>query len=277
MILPIWDTDVEDTLVDQGYEVRSVADAGDTLENMAFNGQLRQIADGLQIIALYGHFPRAILLSVGGNDVIGPDLTILLNHSKSSLGSGTDEEALLNKDILEPVLSRFSSYTSDYIRAISLLCKGFYDSYDYYDSGKSRDLIQQLKLLDQSPCSSIPIIIHGYDYPIPSGIGYRILGLFGAKGPWLKPAFEMKNIRARGNEEEDAVRKVVLEYIVDAYNGTLENTVQSLQNIANPVCYLNLRKVVQKERWADEAHPNKDAMKDIARKFSDEIRDCGPQ
>ena len=261
--LPWWDTDLEDVLRDAGYTVLSVADAGDTLENMAFNGQLTEIASELRRLAHLHRTPRAILLSVGGNDIIGPSFVTLLNHSKSSLGHWNSTGAL-NVEILNPIIDRFYSYVVDYVSAISLLCYRFY----------SKDNVREYVNYDGMGCGSIPIILHGYDYPIPSGDGYRILGLFGVKGPWLRPAFEMKGQKGMADMTQ------VLEHILDKFNKALKDATENLDNssnIHNPVCYLRLIGIVRSEgNWADEVHPDKDAMWAIGAEFKSKIEgdDC---
>ena len=243
--LPWSHTDVSDVLEDREYAVMSKAKRGDTLEDMAFGNQLAEIASlFLEIRDRYKKTPRAILLSMGGNDILGPNLAFVLNHRSSSIGAQTP----WMKNILHGALQRFRLYVIDYITAVSLTCKA------YHDDG---------------PCMEIPIIIHGYDYPMPSGKGFKFLW-FTVKGPWLKPSFDMKGYSALEAQK-------TIQHFVNEYNLALESAVTSVKNmnlIPNPVCYLKLLKTVGENQWADELHPNTEGMSAIADKFIQKIEAC---
>ena len=253
--------DISDALEDLNYSVLSNASYGDTLENMAFNGQLEQVAAHFRFLALRKRTPNAILLSMGGNDIIGPNLALFLNHRNSSLGT----ERLFSQNILTGTFDRFQSYVTDYIAAIAVLCRKFYDKdeiRELLNSGNDKD----------SHCKSIPIIIHGYDYPVPSGAGFKVLWYLTIAGPWLEPSFDTKRYN-----DQDAT--AIIHDLVNLYNNTLSNAVDRLagaMGIINPICYLELMGTV-KERWSDELHPDADAMTEIAKKFSDRINSCMPQ
>ena len=248
-------TDVSDKFEELGYVVLSGAAHGDTLENMAFNEQLTQVVNQFRTLLLYNRVPSAILLSVGGNDILGPNLALMLNHGKSSIA----REAPIMDNILYGAYSRFGSYIIDYIAAISIMCQRFYQKID----GKN------------GSCRNIPIIVHGYDYPISTGKGFKILWYLTVAGPWLEPTFNMKNFSPQ--EAQNTITK-----IVNYHNEVLRSAVEELHRaedseIENPVCYLSLLNTIGKERWADELHPNEAAMEDVAQQFADEIKRCTAQ
>lgn len=126
-----------------GYDVESVAHRGDTLESMAYGEkQLDGLNRKLKKIADRGGIPRAILLSGSGNDIAGDEFVILLNHIKSGL-------ATINDDIVHGLLNvRLRTAYLALIRTIAGLCKVHFD------------------------IREIPVIIHGYDHPVPDGRGY---------------------------------------------------------------------------------------------------------
>ena len=251
--------DVSDKLEDLGYAVISGASYGDTLENMAFNGQLEQVVAQLRTLARNRKIPKALLLSMGGNDIIGPNLALILNHRNSSLGKTSP----FMQNILDGTFEKFNSYALDYIAAVSIMCHRFYQ----------RDEIRRLlDGIDDVHSGRMPIIVHGYDYPVPSGRGFKILWYLTVAGPWLKPSFDMKNF-----SEEQTTN--IVKYLVNKHNDVLRASAEYLHSagddiIINPVCYLNLRHTVGEDRWTDELHPNADAMKDIAQKFKDKIETC---
>lgn len=251
-------TDISDELEKLNYTVLSGASYGDTLENMAFNGQLEQLVTQLRVLSKYKRVPKAILLSVGGNDIIGPGLALILNHRDSSLG----KQILFMQNVLDGIFKRFESYVVDYIAAISIVCHLFYQNEELHEFGEKDEI-----------CKGIPIIVHGYDYPASSGNGFKVLWYLTLAGPWLKPSFDMKNY-------SDGDATGIIRDLVDLHNQVISSSVDYLRmamaredSIKNPVCHLDLRNIVD-GRWADELHPDSDAMKAIAQKFHAQIGNC---
>ena len=229
------------------YAVMSGAEPGDTLENMAFGGQLSKMAAQFRRLSEFDKSPKAILLSAGGNDIVGPSFEFLLHHSQSTAfgQSGNNQR---QEEILVPALKRIQSYLIHYIASISEMCTSLY-------SGNLEST--------RANCSKIPIIVHGYDCPVPSGEGYSFLGLFSLKGPWLRPAFRRKM-------QEDQNPEATVAHFIDRHNEYLQQAVDALDEVViNPVCYLNLRGEVQ--GWSDELHPAGRDMEKIAKKFSSVI------
>jgi hypothetical protein len=148
-----------------GYEIVSVAHAGDTVESMAYGErQLDGFNRKAERIAAAGRKPRAILLSGGGNDIAGEEFVLLLNHSRSGLDP-------LNRQIVEGLLEeRLRAAYVFLIRTIGAICAHHYGD------------------------PAIPVIVHGYDRPVPDGRGF--LGGWGPlPGPWLRPGFDRKGYR----------------------------------------------------------------------------------
>lgn len=240
-------SDISEGLEELGYAVMSGANPGDTLENMAFGGQLSDMVAQFRRLFEYDKMPKAILLSVGGNDIVGPNLEFLLNHSRST-AFGQNGAGRWQDDILDSSLKRIQSHLIDYIVAISQMCDTLYSN-EFEQVG--------------ADCGRIPIVIHGYDYPIPSGEGYKFLWFFNVKGPWLRPSFQKKM-----HDDDDTWNpRAILKRFIDRHNENLKSTVDALNDgdLANPVCYLNLRGNVQS--WSDELHPDEAEMGEIATKF----------
>src|SRR5204863_9248595 len=98
--------------------------------------------------------------SGGGNDIAGDEFAILLNHAASSLPplnesivSGVVDIRL--KDAYIRILSGITAITNNYL-------------------GRP-----------------LPIVVHGYDHPVPDGRGF-MGGWWALPGPWLKPGFTKK-------------------------------------------------------------------------------------
>ncbi|HEV7473200.1 MAG TPA: hypothetical protein VGN90_04070, partial [Pyrinomonadaceae bacterium] len=187
---------------DHLFDVESVAHKGDCVEDMAHSaGQFEEFARRLEKLLRAGKVPRAILLSGGGNDIAGDEFAILLNHAASSL-------PVLNEDIVRGVIDvRLRAAYASIISGLTAITKSY---------------------LPQP----IPIITHGYDYPIPDGRGF-LGGWWILPGPWLKPGFEKKGYKDLTKNTQ------VIVQLIDRFN-TMLAAVSALPAFAH-VHYLNLR------------------------------------
>ena len=111
---------------------------------------------------------------------------------------------------------------------------------------------------------TIPIITHGYDYPIPDGRGF--LGGFSLlPGPWLKPGFQRKGY---GDLERN---KQLLMQLIDRFNALLAEMVTVPE--FSHVHYLDLRNTLKhdatyKQFWANELHPSPRGFDLVTQKFA---------
>ncbi len=230
---PLWD--VLRILEDQFlFDVESVAHKGDCVEDMAHSkGQFEEFARRLEKLLRNGKVPRSILLSGGGNDIAGDEFAILLNHAASGLPA-------LNEDIVRGVIDvRLRAAYASMISAITTITKSY---------------------LNQP----IPIITHGYDYPVPDGRGF--LGGWGIlPGPWLKPGFEKKGY---GKMQEN--RELMIE-LINRFNEMLIG-VSEIPKFAH-VHYLDLRGTLStdntyKRDWGNELHPTARGFELVTAKFA---------
>lgn len=237
-------TDVLEDLEDLfGYDVRSVAHRGDTMEAMAYtDGQHDQLVRCMQKIHGEGKIPAAILLSGGGNDLAGENLGILLNHYRSNAAreSPVDGDILrrLIHNRLRAAFERLITYINRYSQAI------FH--------------------------KRIPVLIHGYACPVPDGRkpGPWILGWI-MPGPWLEPMFERKGhtIQDRNTKTMARIVKEFNSMLREMANGDGELShvrhVDVLECLANTGDY--------DLDWNGELHPTEAGFERIARKFHSEI------
>jgi hypothetical protein len=216
-----------------GYEVESVAHKGDRVEEMAYErGQLEEFTRRLEKILRKGIVPRAILLSGGGNDVAGTELRVLLNHAASSIPG-------LNRTIVEGVIDERAK--AAYVHIISKITA----------------------VCEQRMGRRLPIVIHGYDFPVPDGRGF-LGGFLFLPGPWLEPGF-----REKGFDNLDVNRRIIRE-LIDAFNAML-NDVQSMPGFDH-VHYLDLRRTLTSpdyhDDWANELHPTARGFERITDRFA---------
>jgi len=219
------------------YDVESVAHKGDCVEDMAHSkGQFEEFARRLEKLIRDDKVPRAILLSGGGNDIAGDEFAILLNHAGSTLPS-------LNEDIVRGVIDvRLQEAYARIISGLSAIAR---------------------KYLGEA----IPIITHGYDYPVPDGRGF-LGGWWQLPGPWLKPGFQRKG------HDDLAKNTTLIGALIDRFN-TMLAAVSGLPAFAH-VHYLDLRGTLKhdgtyKKHWANELHPNGTGFDLVTKKFADLI------
>jgi hypothetical protein len=210
-----------------GYNIESSAHKGDPIEAMVSRvGQLDKFARYLDKIVGLGATPEAILVSGGGDDVAGDEFGMLINNIDLSIAGW-------NEQILTGVIDfRVAAAYRMMFASINALCQK--------DLGRT-----------------FPILVHGYDYPVPDGRGF--LGGWGPlPGPWLKPGFDEKLFTNL------AVTTQMMVVLIDRFNAMLEKLVQEpgFENVR----YIDLRGTLSntqntyKEWWANELHPTGDTL-----------------
>jgi lysophospholipase L1-like esterase len=222
---------------DHLFDVESVAHKGDCVEDMAHSpGQFEEFARRLEKLLREGKVPRAILLSGGGNDIAGDEFAILLNHAASSLPP-------LNDDIVRGVIDvRLRAAYARIISGLTAIAKSFLGR-------------------------PIPIITHGYDYPVPDGRGF-VGGFWVLPGPWLRPGFQRK-----GYENLETNKQLLIQ-LIDRFNGMLA-AVTALAEFSH-VHHLDLRRTLEndasyKQFWANELHPTARGFDLITKRFAETI------
>jgi len=224
------------------YTVESVAQYGHTLDSMAYDrNQLAGLAGQLKSLRDRGITPKAILISAGGNDIAGPELGVMLNNSRSGLGQ-------LNSIIAgELVYRRFQVAMITLLSAVTELGKLNFDR-------------------------RIPILIHGYDYPVPDGRGF-LGGFWILPGPWLKPSFALKGDPLAPNSA--AQHQIVLNGLIDDFNKMLE-AIPKIDGLEH-VRYVRLVGTLSSSPgnytsdWGNELHPTPNGFKRVAEKFHEVI------
>jgi hypothetical protein len=224
---------------DHFYDVRSVAHMGDTVEDMAYSGgQLANFSRELEKLIRQSQIPKAILLSGGGNDVAGLEFQTLLNHKSSPVPG-------LNQQVVSGIVDervRFAYVTI--ISAVTRVCEKW--------AGRK-----------------LPILVHGYDYPVPDGRGY--LGGFSfLPGPWLEPGFRVKDYRLLDD------RRTLARELIMRFNGMLEKL--PAESGYSHVRYVNLLGTLSNKDadyklwWDNELHPTTMGFKTVTNKIAAALR-----
>ncbi len=209
-----------------GYNVESSAHKGDPIEKMAYaGGQMEDFARKLDKIKDRGAVPKAVLVSGGGDDVAGTEFGMLLNNAFSTI-AGWDAE------VVDGVVNvRIKTAYLDMLMTITQMCQSRF--------GKL-----------------VPILVHGYDYPVPDGRGF--LGGWPFPGPWLDPGFREKNF-PNDNPADLQKRIDMMKTTMDLFN-VMVGSLSSQPELAH-VHYIDLRRTLStqlsnyKNFWANELHP----------------------
>jgi hypothetical protein len=229
--------DIIDYLRKMGYGIKKIAKGGDTLENMIYGSKYKikrnrvynygskSLDETLDSIAkLNSNF---LLFSGGGNDIVGGEIVGYLNHKGSNSGS------LFNTTIFSEKLQKMKSSLQ------VLIDKVF-------------DLNNECK-----------IIMHGYDYPMVNGKGYKFL-FFNLVGPWILPAMGIKGITLKEDQKE------IVKYFIDEFNKML--SILDSENLN--FNYLNLRgKFPNENQWDNEIHLKNLGFKTVANAYHSKIEE----
>jgi len=224
---------------EHGYNIESSAHKGDPIEKMAYpGGQMEDFARKLEKIKDRGAVPKAVLVSGGGDDVAGNEFGMLLNNALGTIPGWDD-------DIVDGVLNvRIKTAYVDMLGNITGQCTGMF--------GKT-----------------IPILVHGYDYPVPDGRGF--LGGWPFPGPWLGPGFAEKNFPF-DNDAELQTRINLMKTTMDKFNAMVASLPK--QKGLEHVHYVDLRNTLStrisdyKNWWANELHPTKEGFEKVTDKFA---------
>jgi lysophospholipase L1-like esterase len=230
-------SDVLEELEDRhGWDVVSVAHAGDRVEAMAYeDGQLSKLERALRKVSDEKRPLRAVLLSGGGNDIAGDEFAMLLNHKQSGLPP-------LNARVVAGLFEeRLRAALISLVAAVTTLCRELFDR-------------------------EIPIVLHGYDRPVPDGRGF-LGGFLVLPGPWLEPGFRRKGFVDLAETTD------LMSLLIDAFNAQLA-TIAGGPGLTH-VHYLDLRGTLSNElagrryqqAWANELHPTGPGFQAVADRF----------
>ncbi|MBD2754952.1 caspase family protein [Spirosoma validum] len=201
------------------YAVKSLAAAGDTLENYMRSDDY--------LSAIEEEKPAFYLVSGGGNDILGKQFKDYL-HQAADVPPGSAPEAYLKKTI---------SAKLDQL-------------HDWY--------VQMFdKIRREHP--DLPIIFHGYDYPIPVDTVATP-----DKTSWLGKYMIEKGIG------DQALRANIIKYIMDQFNQKM----QTLASEQRKIYFIDVRNmVIGSKNWYDEIHPSSASFQTIAFKFVDKMKE----
>ena len=114
----------------------------------------------------------------------------------------------------------------------------------------------------------VPILVHGYDYLVPTdrGVNYDFLTV---TGPWFKPAMDAAGLTRA------AVQNAIGHTLIDAFNDALRALADEV-NAGKPrrvLYHADLRGVLDAGDWANEMHPFSKGFKKLAKVYLDVLED----
>lgn len=214
------------------YNIFCLSAAGDTMANMAAN--IEVVESLFRLVGERGLAVRAVLLSAGGNDIVGDTLAKCV---REFAGQGSAED-LLDRAALKPELDKISH---GYERIIAKL---------------------------RAVRADIPILVHGYDHAIPLN---RPLpphpwdkDLIAANAPrdgWLAIPLSRRKIT------DPRLQAGIVKLMIDAFYERLRAFANPTGTGAKKGVYLVDNRNTVKGRWNDELHPTKEGFAAVAAKF----------
>ena len=178
--------------------------------------------------------PRALLLSGGGNDSTRSRLAALLN-TKGQAGHALDP-ARVNAHIV--------ALRDDYMAVLSAIAA-------------------------RQPPSPVPVVIHGYDHPIPAGQGLPF------QREWLHDVFVAKGYTLANGGVDLTVARRAMSDLIDALNVMLASLAATFPFVR----YVDLRGTIEAQfpgqvvnGWRDDLHPADPMFKLMAAKINDAIK-----
>ncbi|WP_341211814.1 hypothetical protein [uncultured Limimaricola sp.] len=240
---PFFVKEVVDHL-EKSYNVACAAAAGDTAQNMV-EGEVRYRGrEYLSQIWKYRDRTEAFLFSGAGNDIIGID--------------PSDGEQALKKILKKPRTRNPQPH-------------------EFVDQGELTKRLQALRrfyldviksIRQYNELKTLPIIVHGYDYPFPfEGEGDPRTPLWARDGSrWITPAFDHHQIK---QEHRRPVLMLLIDALYDMLNGLAGTSRQT------HVWVVDCRKTLTKRSdWVDEIHATDRGFVKVARKFDETIKNA---
>lgn len=195
------------------------------------SGELKKLRPRLQRLLQSYQFD-VLLLSMGGNDVIGSELREFIKLS--------DEP----QDFGSRPWGRVPDLVTQHIHLASFESTLRYIASDY----------QQIIDLRNQVRPGCEIVMHNYDYPWPDGKAYK---LFGRKfaGPWIKPFMEEVGV------SDFASQRIICSWLIDQFTEVQRELLSHNQRVR---CVDSRGLVIKGADWDNEIHPKRAGFKRIA-------------
>lgn len=188
--------------------------------------------------------PDVILLSAGGNDLVGKyDFPLFIKKA----AHGSPVEAFINKDFFALRLQQVAL--------------------GYVEMGYLRDRF----------FPGIPIVTHQYDWITPSDEGVEILGME-VMNSWMKPYMDKLEIQAGVVSDQKKIADYVLGQFSNMLN-TLKDGTFTIENQGIKINHFHIagtQGTLNHDEWENEIHPTEDGFTKVGKVVLETIRDSSP-
>lgn len=255
-------TDLVNCLTDLGYQVNDNLVDGDPYCNWKDWLELSTMAESIRnddlkasflafVRSRLGQKPRAVLLSGGGNDSVRTPLFNMLN-----------EKGKAATVVNVPALKRHVA--------------GLLDHYKLIVDGINR-------VCAKAKVAPLPVLVHGYDNPLPFFKNFGIVPYNLVQYPWLQKPFVERKYTDKNNPKraDVAAGAAAMAEIMEELNRMLR---EDLPRLFPNVHYVKLTGTLQaywKDQkeigWSDNMHPNTMGFQALAAKVAAAIESVAPQ
>jgi len=194
------------------------------------SGQIKTLLP--QLRGLLGSYQfKALLVSMGGNDVVGGELAEYVKPADEPQSSSSNEWGVIPASVRDHIrLSAFAAglrfLVEDFRRVIA-----------------ARD---QLSVQTE-------IVVHNYDYIFPSGTPFKLLGV--KSGPWLKPHLDGVGLSDPRRQRE------LSSWLIDQFTRVLNELISQTPRMR----LVDSRGALGREsEWDNEIHPKAPGFRRIA-------------
>lgn len=240
---PVLIKEVVDHL-NRDYRVWSIGAAGDTAQNMVMGPKAPKKTEYMLALNEQRKHVKAFVFSAAGNDIIGEDLStgrpVLTDLLKPFNGNPADIEGHINGPLLEEKLE---------------FLRGVYSK-----------VISDIR--SDPDFKTLPILIHGYDYPFPyPWVNDRRRPVHAARDKWLGKPFAERGIQRL------ALRRDILKHFIDRLYGMLGEF--SKEPASTKVWLVDCRGAMPNlSDWVDEIHGTSNGFRKVAKRFKAALDDA---
>ena len=195
------------------------------------SGELKKLRLRLQRLLQKYQFD-VLLLSMGGNDVVGSELREFIKHADEPQDFGTR------------AWGRVPALVNQYIHLASFESALRYIASDY----------QQIIDLRNQERPSCEIVMHNYDYPWPDGKPYKLIGKKLA-GPWIKPFMQEVGVA------DFTSQRIICSWLIDQFTEVQRELASRNLRVR---CVDSRGLLLKNGEWDNEIHPKRAGFKRIA-------------
>lgn len=173
-----------------------------------------------------------LVVSMGGNDVVGNELAEYVKTADEPQSPGTTDWGIVPPEVRDHI--RLSAFE------VAL-----------------RFLVEDFRRVIEARDATVPdceIVTHNYDYAKPDGRPFKLAGV--RAGPWIKPALDAVGLTGLARQ------RVVANWLIDQFTRVM----QALVSQTPRMHLVDGRGTLTSGQWANEIHPTAAGFRRLAEK-----------